>query len=163
PGAAPVAERAYVAPQDPIEQALAGIFAAVLGLPEGSVSAGDGFFELGGHSLLATQAVTRIRTALGVDLPLRALFEAPTVAGLAARVEAALTEGRSDAAPPLVPVPRTGPLPLSFGQERLWFLSQLDPDSPAYVIPLALRLGGDLDESALERALTEIVRRHEVL
>src|SRR6185437_16599798 len=88
---------------------------------------------------------------------------APTVAALAARVEAALGAGRRQVAPPIVPVRRDGPLPLSFGQERLWFLAQLDPASPAYVVPLALRLSGDLDAGALERTLTELVRRHEVL
>jgi amino acid adenylation domain-containing protein len=161
PGAAIAIER--VAPSGPIEEALAAIFAEVLALPVEQVGASDGFFELGGHSLSATQAVTRIRAALGVDLPLRAVFDAPTPAALAARVEALLTASVRPGAPDLVPVARGGALPLSFGQERLWFLAQLDPTSPAYVIPLALRLAGDLDDGALERALTEIVRRHEVL
>jgi amino acid adenylation domain-containing protein len=163
PDAAALAPRDHVPPRSPVEQAIAGIFGEVLKLPQEQIGALDAFFDLGGHSLLAAQAVTRVRAAFGVDLAIRELFEAPTVAGLAARVEAALAGGSRPAVPPIVPVPRTGPLPLSFGQERLWFLSQLDPESPAYVISLALRLTGNLDVAALERALGELVRRHEVL
>jgi amino acid adenylation domain-containing protein len=163
PGAGALAVRDPVAPRTPIELAVCGIFADVLKLAPEAVGATDGFFELGGHSLLATQAVTRIRAAFGVDLPVRALFDAPTPHALAARVEAALAGGARPADPPVVPVARGDRAPLSFGQERLWFLHQLEPDSPAYVIPLALRIGGALDVDALERALSEIVRRHEVL
>ncbi len=164
PGPGAATARADVAPRTPIEQAVAAIFAEVLKLPAPQVGAHDGFFDLGGHSLLATQAVSRIRAALGVDLPLRALFEAPAVADLAARIEASRDAGHgATAAPPVTAVPRDGELPLSFGQERLWFLAQLDPRSPAYVISFALRLRGDLDVAALERTLAEVVRRHEVL
>jgi amino acid adenylation domain-containing protein len=148
------------APTDPVEELLAGIWAEVLGLD--GVGVNDDFFTLGGHSLLATQVASRLRGAFGVELPLRALFEAPTVAGLARLVRAARTGG---AAPPpsLVAVPRTGDLPLSFAQQRLWFIDQLEPGSPAYNIPLALRLTGALDPNVLARTFAEVVRRHEGL
>ncbi|APR77523.1 Malonyl CoA-acyl carrier protein transacylase [Minicystis rosea] len=153
----------HVAPRSPVEQAVCGIFADVIKVPAERVGVTDGFFALGGHSLLATQALTRIRAAFGIDLTLRALFEAPTAAAIATRIEAAIAGGARPIAPPIVPVPRAERMPPSFGQERLWFLHQLDPSSPAYVVPLALRLSGRLDVDALARALSEIVRRHEVL
>jgi hypothetical protein len=106
---------------------------------------------------------SRVREAFGVELPLRALFEAPTVAGLAARVDAAVRAGGGVQAPPIVPVPRDGPLPLSFAQQRLWFIDQLEPGSAAYSIPQGMRLRGPLDVGVLRRALGEIVRRHESL
>src|SRR6185436_8591817 len=96
------------------------------------VGAESGFFELGGHSLLATQVVSRLRSVFGVEIPLRKIFESPTVAGLAREVETARAAGRGLEAPPLAPTPRGGKLPLSFSQERLWFLQQLEPDSAAY-------------------------------
>ena len=132
----------YVAPRTPAEERMAGIWAEVLGVER--VGAEDHFFELGGHSLLATQLVSRVREAFGAELPLRAVFEAPTLAELAGRVEALRAEALGDAgAPPLVPVPRDGsPLPLSFAQQRLWFIDQLEPGSTAYNMPSALRLRG---------------------
>ncbi|MET0397551.1 MAG: amino acid adenylation domain-containing protein, partial [Longimicrobiaceae bacterium] len=150
----------YVAPRTPTEEVLAGTWAEILRLER--VGVGDSFFALGGHSLLAIRVVSRLREALGVELPLRVLFEAPTVAELAGRVEA-LRRAGLPALPPVVPVERGGPLPLSFAQERLWFLDRLEPGSAFYNIPAALRLGGALDGPAMERALGEIVRRHEVL
>ena len=149
------------APRTPTEEVLAGIWAEVLGRER--VGTHDGFFDLGGHSLLATRVTSRVREAFGVELPLRALFEAPTVAGLAGRIDAAAREGSGVAAPPVVPVPRDGPLPLSFAQQRLWFIDQLEPGSAAYNVPQAMRLRGALDLGMLRRALGEVVRRHESL
>ncbi|HLM46854.1 MAG TPA: condensation domain-containing protein, partial [Myxococcaceae bacterium] len=144
----------------PVEEVLAGTWAEVLGLERVSVT--ESFFELGGHSMLAIRVVARIRDALGVELPLRLLFEAPTVAGLAERVEA-LRGAERPPLPPVVPVERTPTLALSFAQERLWFLHQLQPESDFYNFPAALRLSGVLEVRPLERALAEIVRRHEAL
>ncbi|HEX7243080.1 MAG TPA: amino acid adenylation domain-containing protein, partial [Longimicrobiaceae bacterium] len=152
---------ASAAPRTAAEEILAGIFAEVL--KRERVGVHQGFWELGGHSLLATRVVSRVRDALGVELPLRALFEAPTAAGLAERVEALLREGEGVQAPPLAPVPRGGPLPASFAQQRLWFVQQMDPGSAAYNMPSALRLRGRLDVGALERAFSELARRHETL
>jgi amino acid adenylation domain-containing protein/thioester reductase-like protein len=162
-GAAALADAAGQPPRTPLEEIVAGIWADVLGLPR--VGALDNFFELGGHSLLATQVTSRLRRAFGVELPLRALFEAPTVAALAALVARALAEARGKQlpAPPLVPAGQTVRPRLSFAQERLWFLAQLDPRSVVYNVPSAVRLLGRLDAVSLARALTEIVRRHAVL
>ncbi len=158
------AEREPIEPRGPIEDALRAIFAEVLKLPDAAaVGARDGFFELGGHSLLAMQVIARVRATFGVELPLRALFEAPTPAGLGVHVQQALAADRGAAAPPLVRANREGPPALSFAQERLWFLAELDPGNASYVIPLAIRLEGALDRGALERSLDELVRRHEVL
>ncbi|HEX2092659.1 MAG TPA: amino acid adenylation domain-containing protein, partial [Longimicrobiaceae bacterium] len=152
----------YVAPRTPVEEVLAGIWAEVLRVERVGVE--GSFFDLGGHSLLATRVVARVRSALGVELPLRALFENPTIAGLAERIEQARRAGAGVQAPPLVPAPRDGsPLPLSFAQQRLWFIDQLQPGSAAYNMPFPLRIRGGLDLAALERALTGIMRRHETL
>ena len=151
----------YVAPAPGVEQQLAHVWADVLRLPR--VGATDNFFELGGHSLLATQLVSRICKVLGMQVPLRALFEAPTVQTLARKLERnprALEDGD---APTLARIARDSPLPLSFAQQRLWFLDQLEPNSSAYNMPAALRLRGELDAEALRRALQELVRRHESL
>jgi amino acid adenylation domain-containing protein len=161
PEASADAEESFDAPVGPVAEAIAGIFAEVLRLPR--VGARDGFFDRGGHSLLAAGVVARVRAAFGVDLPLRVLFEAPTVAGLAGRVEALLRAGGGAAPPPLGRAPRDRELLLSFGQERFWFLNQLEPGNQAYLMPVALRLGGALDRDALGRALAEVVRRHELL
>ncbi|HYW07623.1 MAG TPA: amino acid adenylation domain-containing protein, partial [Longimicrobium sp.] len=151
----------HVAPRTPMEELVAGIWADVLGRER--VGAHDGFFEMGGHSLRATRVISRVRSAFGVELPVRALFDSPTVAGLAARVEAARRGGGAAELPPLVRAPGDGPWPLSFAQHRLWFLDRMEPGSAAYNLPAAYRLAGALDADALDRALREIVRRHEVL
>ncbi|HEX7243641.1 MAG TPA: amino acid adenylation domain-containing protein, partial [Longimicrobiaceae bacterium] len=149
------------APRTPAEEVLAGIWADVLGRTD--VGAGENFFALGGHSLLATRVVSRVRELFRVELPLRTVFEAPTVEELARRVESARSDGSAVPAPPVVPVGRGGPLPLSFAQERLWFLEQMRPEDGAYNIPITLRLSGALDVPAMERSLSEVVRRHEAL
>ncbi|MEW5931733.1 MAG: amino acid adenylation domain-containing protein, partial [Gemmatimonadota bacterium] len=147
----------YVAPRTPDEEIVAGILAELLGVER--VGAHDDFFALGGHSLLATRVVSRLRAVLGAELPLRAVFEAPTAAGIAERVRL----HRGEAAPPVVPVPRDGPLPLSFSQERLWFMDRMEPVNAHHNIAFALRLEGALDTRALRGALAGIVRRHESL
>jgi amino acid adenylation domain-containing protein len=154
------ADGRHVAPRTPAEEVLAGIWAEVLKLER--VGRHDHFFELGGHSLLATRMISRVREVFRVELPVRAVFEGPTVAELAEQVEA-LRRAEVPVLPPVAPVDRSGALPLSFAQERLWFLDRLQPGSSFYNIPVARRLGGALDRDALERALGEIVRRHEAL
>ncbi len=127
------------------------------------VGAQDNFFALGGHSLLATQVVSRVRAALGVEMPLQRLFEAPTVSGLARAVEEARRQKEGWFLPPILRVPRGQSFPLSFSQERMWFLNQLDPETSAYNLPQAIRLRGRLDVEVLHRCFTELVRRHETL
>jgi acyl carrier protein len=152
----------YVAPRTVVEEVLADIWANLLGLER--VSLHDNFFELGGHSLSVTQVMVRVQKTTGVELPLRALFESPTVAQLAAQIEAALRKGTTvSSAPPIVPVARDGELPLSFAQQRLWFLHQLEPGKATYNCPSAMRLTGNLNLPALHQSLNEIVRRHEIL
>jgi amino acid adenylation domain-containing protein len=153
--------REAMAPWTPVEELLAAVWSEVLGAER--IGPEDDFFALGGHSLRVTQVLARVREAFGVELPVRSLFESPTLAGLAARIEEALRTGSARPAPPLLPVPRDGDLPLSFAQERLWFLHRLAPESAAYNMPAALRLRGALDPALLERTLSEIVRRHEAL
>ncbi|HEV2145843.1 MAG TPA: amino acid adenylation domain-containing protein, partial [Longimicrobiaceae bacterium] len=152
----------YVAPRTPTEELLCGIWAEVLGVARVGVE--ESFFELGGHSLLAMQAISRVRQTFGTEVPLRALFEAPTVAEFAACVEALRSAGASPA-PPLERVPREdgAGLPLSFAQQRLWLVDRLDPGSTAYNIPFALRVRGALDVAALRACLDGLVRRHETL
>ncbi|HEX4955437.1 MAG TPA: amino acid adenylation domain-containing protein [Thermoanaerobaculia bacterium] len=182
-------ERAFEPPTTPVEQVLAGIFQEVLGVER--VGIHDSFFALGGHSLKATQVQLRIQSAFGIELPLRRLFESPTVAGLAltvaelllggeevdfaallAELEAEGAEGAEEAAPPPSSTPvqperieRRGEAvgPASFGQERLWFLSRLEPDNPAYNLSAGVRLSGALDVAALAATLAAVVERHEVL
>jgi amino acid adenylation domain-containing protein len=149
---------AYVAPGTPREHALAEIWCDVLGAR--SVGRHDDFFELGGHSLLVLKVLSRARDRWGLELPQELLFEHPTLAAMAARIDA----GAGDEAwPPLLPVPREGPLPLSFPQEQAWFMQQLEPGNLAYQSQTVLRFDGPLDVRALASALEELVRRHEIL
>jgi amino acid adenylation domain-containing protein len=144
------------------EELLAEIWAELLG--RASVGRKDNFFSLGGHSLLATQVLSRIRTVWQLELPLRAMFEAPTIESLALLVESAKRQGQHTVIrTQLRPVDRSQALPLSFAQRRLWFLDQLEPGSSLYNIPVALRLTGRLQVPELEAALSEVVRRHETL
>lgn len=162
PGSArPEFSGAFVVPQTLTEEIIAGFWAEVLGLEQ--VSVHDNFFDLGGHSLLATQLVSRVRAAFNVDVLLRSFFDTPTVATLAASVDAAVKAGAGIFAPPIERMPREGWLPLSFAQQRLWFMDRLKPGNAIYNIPASVRLTGSLDIDALERTLTEIVRRHETL
>ena len=157
----------YIAPRTPEEEVLCAVFADVLGAER--VGIGDNFFELGGHSLLAAKLVSRVRAALGKEVSIRELFESPTVAELAERlkrVEERLAQHRR----PLLKAgmdrqERAGGarLPLSYAQQRLWFLYQMEGAGAAYNIPLALRLEGELDVRALEQALCDVVERHEAL
>ncbi|MBV8201195.1 MAG: amino acid adenylation domain-containing protein, partial [Acidobacteria bacterium] len=191
-GAVPALGGGEGGPLTPAERLLAGLWTELLGVRQ--VGADDDFFELGGHSLLATQLVSRVRGELGVELPLRRIFERPTLSGLAQELlalqppmpatpampsagggeppELAGTApapagvgglAGADAMPPILAVPRDRELPLSFAQERLWFLEQLRPGTPTYNIASALRLRGALDRAALAAALAGVVRRHETL
>jgi len=143
------------------EEIVAGIWAEVLRLAV--VSAADDFFELGGHSLLAAQVVSRLRRAFQVELPLRTLFEATTVARLASRIEQMQGEHIPLRSTPLVPAHRDGPLPLSLSQQRLWFVDQLEPTNLSYNVSHLLCLEGELQVAALQAALDEVVRRQEGL
>ncbi|HEX6372653.1 MAG TPA: amino acid adenylation domain-containing protein, partial [Longimicrobium sp.] len=151
------ASRGYEAPAGETEQAVAAIWAELLGTDR--VGRGDDFFQLGGHSLLAVRVASRVRQALGVDVSLGDLFERPVLADFARGLQTA-AGARATA---IVPVDRSAPIPPSFAQQRLWFLEQLDGTGGAYHIPMSLRLRGVLDRAALERALDRIVARHESL
>jgi acyl carrier protein len=148
----------YVAARTEAEAALVQIWEEVLGLDQVGVE--DNFFDLGGHSLLATQVISRVREALHTELPLRTLFEAPTIAGLSERIRVTTPDSTRV---PVTPRSRDGAALLSFAQERLWFLDQLEPGTTAYNTSSAIRLMGPLDVAALERSLNEVVSRHEIL
>ncbi len=145
-----------VAPRNPAEERVAAVFREVLGLE--SVGVHDNFFELGGHSLLAVRTAFRLGEVFGAELPVAALFQVPTVAGLAAHLESSAV-----AAEAIPPAPAEGPYPLSFAQQRLWLLDRLEPGGAAYNLGVALRLSGRLDVDALAESLGEVVRRHEPL
>jgi amino acid adenylation domain-containing protein len=151
-----------VAPRTQTEEILAGLWTQLLGVDH--VGVNSNFFELGGHSLLATQLVSRLLEVFHVELPLRALFTSPTISELAQVIETAVqTQNGLTATSPIKPQARNENPPLSFAQQRLWFLEHLKPNSSLYLIPCAARLIGPLNVAALEQSLNEIVRRHEVL
>jgi amino acid adenylation domain-containing protein/non-ribosomal peptide synthase protein (TIGR01720 family) len=149
------------APLLPLEQLVATLWEDLLGVER--VGGEHDFFELGGHSLLAMQMASRLRETCGVEIPIAALFAHSTVAALAGVLAAELGAGRRSPLPPLVPAPRDRALPLSFAQQRLWFMELLEPGTTAYHILLFLRFEGDLDRSALAYGLEQLVRRHESL
>jgi amino acid adenylation domain-containing protein len=152
---------ASLAARSPVEQMLQSVWQELLGRER--VGIHENFFALGGHSLLATRLISRVRVLFQIELPLRALFDAPTVAALAARVEQALGTEEVLRTPAMTTVSRAQLLPLSYAQERLWFLDQLVPDSALYNIPQAVRVRGELSLAALSASLSEMVRRHETL
>lgn len=151
----------YAPPRTLVERELAGLFQEVLHLDR--IGIRDNFFELGGHSLLAIQLISRVRETLKVELPLFSLFEAPSIETLGRGIESGEWTANQRPLLPFQTVPRDQRLPLSFVQERLWFLDQLHPGSHAYHVPMAWRLRGLLDAGALQRAFEEVMRRHEVL
>ncbi|MEH2149874.1 amino acid adenylation domain-containing protein [Nostoc sp.] len=151
----------YVAPRTPIEEMLALLWAQVLKVE--LVGRHDNFFELGGHSLLATQLISRVRSSLKVELPLRSLFAAPTIAELAPNIQRLQQQDLELAAPPILRRAENAELPLSYAQQRLWFLDQFEPNSASYNIPFGLRLVGSVNVDALQQSLIEIIHRHEAL
>src|SRR5687768_16177545 len=154
-------EREYEPARTAVEEVLCDIWSEVLQVERLGIN--ESFFELGGHSLLATQLMSRVRETLQVEVALRELFEEPTVAGFAERVETALRAGAGVSAPPIRRVERREEMVLSFAQQRLWFIEQLRPGTALYNSSEKIRLSGELNLEALEATLTEIVRRHEVL
>src|SRR5438270_5838485 len=155
------AQRSYEPPQGETEEVLAKLWQEVLGVER--VGRHDHFFELGGHSLLAMRLQSRIWKVFGVELPMGTLFTSPTLAQLAQALIRAGIAAKDDPIPSITPVSREGALPLTFAQQRLWFLAQLEPESAIYNTPVALRLRGDLDRSALRRSLDALFARHEGL
>ena len=155
----------YMAPRTLVEEIVVGIFEEVLKL--GRVGKKDNFFEMGGHSLLAVQVISRVRNGFGVEIGVRSIFDAPTVEALSRKIEEAMKAGEKVEAPPLVRIERAadrvGRFPLSFAQQRLWFIDQLNPGSPLYNNPGMDKIEGALNLKAFERVINEIVRRHETL
>ncbi|MEH2281772.1 MAG: amino acid adenylation domain-containing protein, partial [Nostoc sp.] len=151
----------YVAPRSPIEEILSLVWTQILKVE--LVGRHDNFFELGGHSLLATQLISRIRTNFQVEIPLRSLFAAPTIAELALNIQRLQQQDLELSAPPILSRAENAEIPLSYAQQRLWFLDQLEPNSASYNIPIGLRLVGTLEVTALEQSLIEIIHRHEAL
>ena len=157
----PNVENPFVEPRTEIEELVAQVWKAVLKLEK--VGVYDNFFELGGHSLLATQVVSRLRKNLNIDLPLRKLFELPCIAALASFIDTIFQDHNSAKVPPVFPVSRDQVIPLSFSQQRLWFLHELYPTMTAYNISAVFRVEGPLNVMVLEKALNEIIARHEIL
>jgi amino acid adenylation domain-containing protein len=157
----PARQEREALPRGPLEEVLAEIWRDLLALPE--IGIHDDFFRQGGHSLLVTRLIARLRAVLQVDLPINSLFAAPTIADFAPLVEQALHSEQVRAIPPLLPRERAASVPLSFAQQRLWFLDQLEPHSTAYLLPRVWRIEGALDRVALRVGLSELCNRHEIL
>ncbi len=145
----------------PLEELVAQVWQKIL--QRDQIGSQENFFEIGGHSLLATQVIARLRDMLGIEIPLRTLFEAPTLSALAKHLHQLQQQNQGQESTTILPMPRNQDLPLSFAQQRLWFLDQLEPDSTAYTIPSAMRLRGQLNRPALALALHTIILRHENL
>ena len=145
----------------PVEEIVAGIWCEVLRLP--AVGRSGNFFNLGGHSLLVTQVLARVRQYLRVDLPIRSLFEAPTLEQFAQVIQEQVNAGKQNELPPITRVSREGELPLSFAQQRMWFFAELSSGLSAFNIASGVRLEGGLNVGALEQTFSEIIRRHEIL
>lgn len=154
-------DKSDILPRTPVEEVILGVWSQVL--KRECVSVNDNFFEQGGHSLLATQLISRLRQIFQIELPLRYVFEFPTIAELAQAVENMKHSQNALEIPPIIPVSRDSNLPLSYAQEGLWFIHQLNPELPIYNSPAAVRLTGSLNIPAFERSLNEILQRHEIL
>ena len=157
----PVSEESFVAPRDIVEEHLARMWSELLKLER--IGVHDNFFELGGHSLLGTQLMSRVNEGFHVNLPLRVLFESPTVAGLTERIGSALVSGEKSEIPPIETVSRAEPLPLSYAQENLWLYEQLAPDTPTYTTCRSGRVWGPLNSIAVEEVVNGLLQRHEPL
>jgi len=160
PDYAAAEDRVLVAPVTDTEQKVLAIWQGVL--QRESLSVTDDFFAVGGQSLLATQVMSRVRREFAVNIPLRALFEAPTIRNVALQIDLALQQ-QIHSLPPVTVLDRNGQLPLSFVQQQLWLLDQLDPGTPAYNMPVALRIRGNLDVALFERCFNTLIQRHETL
>ncbi len=161
PDTGEMVQREYVAPRNQTEDLLTGIYQQILKVDKVGIS--DNFFELGGHSLMATQLMSRIRNAFEVEISLRDFFAEPTISQLALQIEQARLKDDTLIAPPIEPIAREGDIPLSFAQQRLWFLDQLAPGKAGYNIPTVFRLRGKLNTTILKHSIQKIVERHEVL
>jgi len=150
-----------LSPRTPIEELLVSIWSKVFGAKR--ISINDSFFDLGGHSLLATRIVSHLREVFDVEVSLSQIFESPTIAGLAESVEKLLKHGQTRQLPSVERISRQGELPLSFAQQRFWFLNQLTPGSALYNIPIAMRLHGAINYAALQDSFHKVVQRHESL
>ncbi len=153
--------REHIEPETPLQQQIAAIWREVLGLPQ--IGLRDDFFALGGHSLLATQIISRTRQACDVELPLRTLFEASELGAFAEQVGLIQASGQRNQQTAIAKVDRSQPVPLSYSQQRMWFLWQMEPDSPAYNVGGMARLRGVLDVGRFEAALQALIMRHETL
>jgi amino acid adenylation domain-containing protein len=157
----PESQEGFASPRDAVEEILVGIWSQVL--ERERIGVHDNFFEIGGHSLSATQVMSRIRSAFHVEIPVRQIFESPTIGELADSIRPSIATSEASQPDPIECVSRADLLPLSFAQRRLWFIDQLIPGIPAYNIPRVVPIAGPMPAVALEQGLSEVVRRHEVL
>ncbi|WP_152446904.1 non-ribosomal peptide synthetase, partial [Janthinobacterium sp. HH01] len=163
PDAIEAPAEAQAEPVTPTEVALHAIWLELLAVPASRLGVHSNFFAVGGHSLLATRVISKVHSVFGVEMPLRAMFNHPTVADMAKWIDEALLAGAAPAAPAIAPADRSASLPLSFAQQRLWFLDQYQPGSAFYNVPVLVRLTGELNLAALQQTMDRIVARHESL